>query len=385
MCTNFLLAVPTDPGTPGSKTYASARTVELAGVVHFSLYLIPRRQNFPLEPAPPVPDPLKWTNPYGFIAIADPDSFANQPSFVDGMNERGLGLGALWLPGTVYPPSGTKPNVFYQDFGAWVLGNFATVAEVEKGLHEISVVDPPVPMPVGPTNSGPDFLVIHFIVTDPTGASLVVEFIDGVMRVYTAGNTNGATNDGVLTNAPPYDWQRANLANYIHLNVVNPATSTSPTAPNVGSSLLGMPGDPMSASRFVRAATMRKGFGLLPSDGSGWLPAPGGIAGKGYSGPEQTVVNIAMQLVQVVMAIPYGTLLAPGKESKSPPQVGDWTMWAVVRDHTHRKYYFTTAFNGILRGIDLDALDFNCKPPYPTIPLLPSSDAWYEDATKQFS
>jgi choloylglycine hydrolase len=381
-----MLAAPVAPNTPDSSTmYVSARTMELAGVVSFSLYLIPRHQNFPLQPTPQLHDPLKWKNKNGFIGIANPESFAFLPCFVDGMNECGLSIAALWLPGTVYPRSGAKPNVFYTDFSAWLLGNFDTVADVEKHLHDISVVNPLGPPPSAqPDSFGSLELVIHFIITDPTGASLVVEFIDGVMRVHTPENTNGATNDGVLTNAPPYDWQRTNLQNYSHLSVVNPATSSSPTAPYVGSSLVGMPGDPMPTSRFVRAATMRQGFGLLPSDGTGWLPAPGGQSAQGFSGPEQTMVNIAMQLVQVVMATPYGTVLAPGKDSPTPPRVGDWTMWTVARDHTHRKYYFTTAFNGILRGLDLNALPFDASPPPRPIPLLPSSAPWYEDATKQF-
>jgi hypothetical protein len=69
-------------------------------------------------------------------------------------------------------------------------------------------------------------------------------------------------------------------------------------------------------------------------------------------------------------------------------------MWSVVRDHTNRKLYFTTAFNGIMRVIDLNAIKFGGpapeqqpSPPFQSIPLLPtpSSFAWCEDGTALFA
>ncbi|HEX3765554.1 MAG TPA: linear amide C-N hydrolase [Kofleriaceae bacterium] len=126
----------------------------------------------------------------------------------------------------------------------------------------------------------------HFIATDARGASIVIEFVDGTMNVYPPSWGHGATSDGVLTNAPTYDWQRTNLQSYAHLSVVGPKTSVATNGAPVGGGLLGMPGDPMSVSRFVRAATMRSGFGLLPPDGAGWMPPPhSGIDGP--SGNEQ--------------------------------------------------------------------------------------------------
>ena len=389
MCTNLLLAVPTTPGaSAGPMTYVSARTLELAGTLETSIYLVPAGTTFPLvspPTPPPMPQPARWKSQYGFLGVSGNAHMMTQfPCFMDGLNETGLSLGALWLPGTDYPRSGPSPQVFFADFGAWVLGQFATVADLATALTGsapcMSVVGPPIPTPQVPQ---PYYLPLHFIATDETGASLVVEFIDGVMRVYSGDQTA----DGVLTNAPPYDWQRANLANYAHLDVIGPATSVASSAAPVGSGLLGMPGDPMSASRFVRTATMRQGFGLLPRTGTGWLPAPGGSPPVGVSGSEQTVVNVAMQLIQVVMATPYGTTLAPGSAPTDPPQVGDWTMWAVVRDHTNRKFYFTTAFNGIMRVVDVSTALKGTVPPgesppsFKSIPLLPSPFPWYEDVT----
>jgi choloylglycine hydrolase len=379
MCTNLLLAVPAEPNTFSSpELYVSARCLELAGHLATNLYLVPRGQSFPLfDPQFPAANRARWTNPYGFVGIGpSPADFSKIPCFMDGLNEKGLSVGALWLPGTTYPLSGEHPTVFFTDFASWILGQFERVRDLEHALANISVV--------GPEPTWPGYFPLHFIATDAGGASLVVEFVGGEMKVYPPSYLNGATSDGVLTNAPTYDWQRANLANYAHLSLKGPATSVKPSnAPPVGSGLLGMPGDPMSSSRFVRAATLRKGLSLLPKDGNGWMPAPGD------TGPEQTIVNVAMQLVQIVMATPYGMLLEDGTLESPAPKVGDWTMWSVVRNHTMRKLYFSTAFNGIMRVIDLNALRFDEMPAraassFQTIPLMPSPFKWCEDATALF-
>ncbi|HEX3765553.1 MAG TPA: hypothetical protein VHW23_42950 [Kofleriaceae bacterium] len=61
----------------------------------------------------------------------------------------------------------------------------------------------------------------------------------------------------------------------------------------------------------------------------------------------------------------------------------------MVRNHTGRQLYFTTAFNGIMRVIKLDELDFSqpvAPGRFPSVPLMPAPErfAWVEDATRQF-
>ena len=349
MCTNFLLAVPQNPGSATPQMYVSARCLELTGALATSIYLVPAKQTFPLVAAD---QSTPWVGTYGFIGLADPNALLTFPCFMDGMNEVGLSFAALWLPGTQYPSSGSTPMLDFYDLGAWVLSSYATVQELEQqGLSTISIVGP------GPSPCQLGYLPLHFIATDPTGASLVLEFINGSMNVYAPDYDNGATADGVLTNAPTYDWQRANLANYANLTVEGAGTTVSgPPGPPVGSGLLGLPGDPMSASRFVKAATFRQGFGLLPPDGTGWLPTP---KDAGATASAQTIVNVAMQMVQMIQATPYGTALITPKTAGTPPTVGDWTQWAVVRDHTNLMFYFSSAFNSTLCAVDLNSLDFS--------------------------
>jgi hypothetical protein len=48
-------------------------------------------------------------------------------------------------------------------------------------------------------------------------------------------------------------------------------------------------------------------------------------------------------------------------------------------------YYYLTPFSGIMRGVNLTAINFGTKPTtYQSIPLIPSSDPWYVDATQSF-
>lgn len=381
MCTNLMISVPSNPGQSPpdtAKTYVSARAMELPGVLEQSVYVMPKNQSWPLQ-AGPGWTKLKWNNTYGFVGIAPSGSaWTSQPFFCDGINTEGLSVGALWLaPGTEYPPIGTQGNqVSFLDFPAWILGNFASVEEFLAALKEVSVV--------GPAPGDPGYVPLHFIVTDSTGQSAVVEFIGGEGIVYECTN-------GVMTNWPTYDWQLTNVKNYFNLTLVGSGTSTTGAGNPVGGGLVGLPGDSLSSSRFVRATILSQGISQLPADGTGWLPAPGTTPPSknppGFAGSEQTAVMVALQLTQICMGTPYGMLLETVKNPLATTTTyGDYTMWTSVRDHTNRKYYFMSAFSGILTMIDLDALNFDTTPAYPnnaSIAVLPQGDApWRVDATK---
>jgi choloylglycine hydrolase len=85
---------------------------------------------------------LSWTAKYGYVGLNV--AGLELPHLIcDGMNEKGLSIGALWLPGfTEYRPavSNTAQALDVKHFANRVLGNFATVAEVETGLRELRSV-----------------------------------------------------------------------------------------------------------------------------------------------------------------------------------------------------------------------------------------------------
>jgi hypothetical protein len=109
----------------------------------------------------------------------------------------------------------------------------------------------------------------------------------------------------------------------------------------------------------------------------------------------QTVVNVALQTAQLVMATPYGSLLSESKQDAKnegqagqTPQVGDWSYWTVVRDHTNNTYYYTSAFNNLLQRIELGALSFDDDvqmPHFPSISVIPPArNDWFQDASESF-
>ena len=90
----------------------------------------------------------------------------------------------------------------------------------------------------------------HFFLQDRSGKSLVVEPVDGTLKVHDAPL-------GVMTNAPTYDWHMTNLVNYINLSVKDVDSAkvgdVTLSAFGSGAGLLGLPGDFTPPSRFVRA------------------------------------------------------------------------------------------------------------------------------------
>ncbi|WPB80146.1 linear amide C-N hydrolase [Archangium violaceum] len=401
MCTNLLISVPSNPNQSPpdlTKTFVSARALEMPGVIEQSVYVMPSNQSWPLQAVNPIGavkgwTTLQWSNRYGFVGIAPSGSnWESLPNFNDGINSEGLSVGALWLaPGTDYPPVGKQENqVSFLDFPAWILGNFASVEDFQAALQTITVVGPPKDSKL--------YVPLHYIVTDSTGQSVVIEFIEGQTRVHKSTNA-------VLTNWPTYDWHLKNVENYYNLTLFGSGTSTSGAGNPVGGGLVGLPGDALSTSRFVKATVLSQGIGQLPVDGKGWLPAPGVFpttpppkTPPGFAGSEQTAVTVALQLTQICMGTPYGMLLQTVQNSpattgtpdtmpsSSTTTYGDYTMWTSVRDHTNRKYYFMSAFSGILTMIDLSALNFATTPAYPnaaSIAIMPQGNApWCADATK---
>jgi penicillin V acylase-like amidase (Ntn superfamily) len=407
VCTNLLISVPSIDAQPASHpatTYVSARALELPGAVGQSVYVIASGQQWPpslqADAAVPWGTQHQWTNTYGFVAIGNSASWDSMPTFNDGLNTAGLSVAGLWMaPGTEYPAAPQDNQVSFLDFPAWVLGNFATVEEFRTGFGEISVVGPAPPTQ---EQKSPDYVPLHYIVIDNTGQSAVVEFIGG-RGIYYPGEK------GVLTNWPTYDWHTTNVKNYYNLTPYGSTTSPTGAGDPGGGGFQGLPGDPLSASRFVKAWVLTEGLQQLPADGTGWLPAPGVFATTPpstdpapFAYSEQTAVTVAQQLVQICMGTPYGMLVeevtnspeTTGTPATTPPTsttaYGDYTMWTSVRDHTNLKYYFCSAFSGLLNRIDLTAIDFATTAPYPgslslSVMPPPGGAPWYVDGNTQLT
>lgn len=176
--------------------------------------------------------------------------FNEYPTFADGFNEKGLGVAGLNFPQYAYYPAEReegKINVPQYDFILWLLANFSSVEEVKETLKNTLIVDERISKNV--PNS-----TLHWIVTDTTGKSIVVEQSKEGLKVFD-------NNVGVLTNSPTFDWHLTNLHQYLNMNYNQIATSQvgdeSLKALGVGTGLVGLPGDFTPASRFIRVALLR--------------------------------------------------------------------------------------------------------------------------------
>ena len=253
-------------------------------------------------------------------------------ALLEGQNSEGLGMSGNFLPGFTEYQAVTKQDKNYVSilaFGSWALGNHATVAEIRAALPTIKVWSDSS-LPTGPTPP-----TLHFVFTDRSGDSVVVEYIGGELKMH----ENVAH---VLTNAPTYDWHLLNTRNYLNLSTVGvssrPVGSADVTALGQGGGSLGLPADYTPPSRFVRAAFLRHYIEQ---------PANAGEAAQAIGHILNTV------------DIPLG--IAQSKEGDQI--VSDYTQWVAIKDLTNNKLMITDyGHRTTYLTLDLDTIFAQDKP-----------------------
>ena len=311
----------------------TVRTMEFAADLQSDAVIMPRGRSF-TSPGPKASG-LTWTSKYGYVFM----SAYGQPAVTDGLNEKGLGFGALYLPGeteyeTVKPGEESRALSNIQ-FGAWALGNFATVDEVRDAVKDVRVWAEFVPQ-LG------SFSPLHYSFHDASGKSLVIEYVGGTVHVYD-------NKIGVLTNSPTYEWQIQNLRNYVNLTAENAAPvklgNTTYAGTGQGSGLHGLPGDPTPPSRFVMAAATSY-LADKPKDATAAL-------------------TLAQHLIDRV-DIPKG-LVRDYSQGGKP--MGDYTQWTVFRDHANKVYFWRSYDDTGLKSLDLKTVDFSAGQPMRSLPV----------------
>ena len=174
-------------------------------------------------------------------------------------------------------------------------------------------------------------LPLHHIVSDATGASIVIEYMDGQLSM-TDNKVGG------ITNSPGYDWHLLNLRNYVNLTP-RPRSPHSidgvSLAPfGAGSGMLGSPGDFTPPSRFVRAVAFVNTM----------IPAKDAA----------DAVNAASVMLNN-FDIPKGLVRGVSAEDFHP----GYTQWSVIADMSHKVNYHWTMYDRRMRSVDLPKLDFN--------------------------
>ena len=136
MCTDFLLQAADE-----DNSVVVGRSMEFGEDLR-SQILVGGRGTKKQSGAPDSPKGgLSWTAKYGYVGL-NVAKLGLPHLICDGMNEKGLSIGALWLPSyTQY--SSTVSNkaqaLDVKHFTNWVLGNFVTVAEVKAGLADVQI------------------------------------------------------------------------------------------------------------------------------------------------------------------------------------------------------------------------------------------------------
>ncbi|MGV2981911.1 linear amide C-N hydrolase [Camelimonas sp. ID_303_24] len=316
-CTSFLLKAA-DGG------FVYGRTLEFSLPLNSSMLVMPR--NFPYAgtgPGGQAAGGLPWVTKYG---VAGANAFG-MPVFVDGVNEAGLAGGMLYLPGLAQyqdvPPSEASTSIAAHEVLTYILTNFASVAEVKEGLPKIRVnkaivtqLRMPAPM--------------HVTVHDASGASLVIEYIGGQLQLHDNPTT-------VMTNAPAFDWQIANLGNYLALSRYNPEPlkvgSLTISPPSTGAGAPGLPGDMSSPSRFVRAFMYARAAPVLETGAQ--------------------TVNLAFHILNN-FDLPPGMVRTKADSQSGGGVTGiEITEWTSVIDLKARRYYIRTYENSQIQVLDL--------------------------------
>lgn len=246
----------------------------------------------------------------------------------DGVNEKGLAVAELYfLNEAKYNSTAQegKVNLAPHEFIMWLLGEISSIAELRERITEINLVEEEIPMLgfVPP---------LHFIVTDKTGETVVLESDSGEMVV----KDNPV---GVMTNSPEFDWHLKNLNNYLSIqpnNYSNKKIDELEIKPfGQGSGTFGLPGGYTSPERFARATYLRA------------LSDTGETVDDGLNAIFKILDNVT---------IPKGVNLKNDGES-------DYTQYRAALDVTDLAYYFNPYESQEIFKITLDERLLDKKEP----------------------
>ncbi|WP_404421766.1 linear amide C-N hydrolase [Thalassospira australica] len=276
----------------------TARSMDWKSDIATNLWIFPRGMERNGEAGP---NSLKWVSRYGSVIAS-----AYDIATTDGLNEAGLSANVLWLVESEYPPyDGTKPGLSIAAWAQYVLDNFATVSDAVAALAREPFVVVTDQMP------GENRLAtLHLSISDATGDSAIIEYIDGKQVIHHDRDYQ------VMTNSPIFEHQLAQNAYW----------------KQVGGTVM-LPGTNRSADRFARAAFY---INAIPKD-------------------EDPVVALA-SVFSVIrnVSVPFGI------STPNEPNISS-TRWRTVADHKRMLYFFESALTPNTFWVDLKNIDFSAE------------------------
>ncbi len=238
-------------------------------------------------------NPLRWRSRYATLVTT-----VYGIGTVDGLNERGLGVHALYLKSTTVGPR--DPDLPALHTGLWaqyLLDQAATVAEALELMNGVQLVMV--------SSHGRD-ATLHLALEDADGDSAIIELADGRLVVHHGRQYTLMTND------PSYDQQLELLAQQ---DFSHPSRD------------MALPGNVNPVDRFQRAAYY-----------SALLPTPRSVR-EAVAG-----VMAIMRNVSVPFGAPYGEFGVYNTEYRT------------VCDLSHRLYFFELTTSPSIIWVDFDKL-----------------------------
>lgn len=295
-----------------------ARTMEFGFNVESDVVAVPAGTTIETLPLRPDVTGFSYETKYGFVGL----NALGMPIVLDGLNTEGLYYGAFYFAGLAEYEELTPENqgqaVSSEEMGNWVLGNFATVAEVRAALSDITVIGTFV-------DAIQTEAPVHYTVTDKSGASIVFEYTAAGLVVH-------ENMVGVITNNPTYDWHMTNLRNYLGLRAENFTEMTVGGATlrpfGQGTGMLGLPGDFTSPTRFVRATAF-----------------------VNTALPTANADEAIFQAFHILNAfdIPKGSIT----ETVDDEVHTDYTVWTSASDLQNLRFYFKTYDTQAVQMVDV--------------------------------
>lgn len=271
------------------------RTLDWRTPIPTNIYVYPagvKKQSMPSGPM------LKWTSKYGSVLAVGYDG-----GVTEGMNDRGMVMNGLFCKGTIYKqaigPNDKTPVMSLAVFVSFFLDNFATVDEVDNWLqkNEFDIF--------GKTFDGGTVSTLHWAITDKTGMTLVMEYVNGELTLHKGVDLK------VLTNDPPMPQMEAINDYWNKVGGVNM-----------------LPGTVRSSDRFVRASFF---INHVPKNA------------------DYTSSLASLSSIMGTVSVPYGY------EIEGEPNVSS-TQWRSISDATGQKYYFKFAYSTADFWIELNNL-----------------------------
>lgn len=270
---------------------------------------------------------IQWVSKYGSVIASGYDI-----SSTDGANEAGLDVNLLWLVESQYPNvrDNTKPILSMSLWAQYVLDNYATVEEAVEALRKepFIIVTDTVP------GQEERLATLHLSMSDKTGDSAIVEYINGKQVIHHGRQYQ------VMTNSPTFDEQLA-LESYWK---------------QIGGTVM-LPGTNRASDRFARASFYINAI------------------------PKKDDMKESLASVFSVIrnaSVPYGL------NTDEEPNISS-TRWRTVFDHKRQLYFFESAISPNIFWVDLKKVDFSESGQVKKLDLGPNqSNIYAGDATEEF-